>query len=46
LVFDRKHEDCYHCGGEIERIEVSSRRIYLCQACQPRLTKSATGGSQ
>lgn len=36
LVFDRQHADCYHCGGEIERIEVSSRRIYLCQACQPR----------
>ena len=35
LVFDRQNEDCYHCGGTVERIEVSGRRIYVCYACQP-----------
>lgn len=34
LAFDRESEDCYHCGNTIERIEVSGRRIYLCNACQ------------
>ncbi len=37
LIFDRQNEDCYHCGSTVERIEVSSRRIYLCHICQPSM---------
>lgn len=37
LVFDRPQESCYQCNNTIERIEISGRRIYLCQICQPRL---------
>lgn len=35
LAFDRSEESCYHCDDTIERVEVSGRRIYLCQTCQP-----------
>ena len=34
VVFDRQGEACYRCAKPIERIEVSSRRLYLCQSCQ------------
>ena len=34
LIFDRQNEGCYHCGETVERIEVSGRRIYLCNTCQ------------
>ena len=37
LVFDRPEEPCYHCDDTVKRIEVSGRRIYLCQSCQPSL---------
>ena len=33
-VFARHHEPCYRCGHQIERIAVSSRRLYLCPNCQ------------
>ena len=36
-IFDRQGEACYGCQGEIERTDVSGRRIYLCQSCQPTL---------
>ncbi len=42
LVFDRQNEDCYHCGGTVERIEVSGRRIYVCYACQPSARAAMT----
>ncbi len=35
LAFRRDGEDCYTCGAPIERIEFSSRRLYLCPTCQP-----------
>lgn len=35
LVFEREGEPCYRCEAPIERIERSSRRIYLCVGCQP-----------
>ena len=34
-VFEREGEPCYRCGGSIQRIERGSRRIYLCEVCQP-----------
>ncbi|MGA1370291.1 MAG: endonuclease VIII [Pseudomonadales bacterium] len=34
-VFDRAGEPCHACGTTIERIEVGTRRLYLCPACQP-----------
>ena len=36
-IFDRQGEHCYRCQSQIERTEVSGRRIYLCGQCQPRL---------
>ena len=33
-VFDREGEACYDCGERIERISVSSRRLYFCPTCQ------------
>jgi len=33
-VFDREAETCYDCGDRIERITVSSRRLYFCPTCQ------------
>jgi len=33
-VFDREGEVCYKCGDRIERISVSSRRLYFCPTCQ------------
>ena len=41
LVFDRPKESCYQCGDTVERIEVSGRRIYLCQSCQPSVRGTA-----
>ena len=35
-IFDRQGEPCYTCGTEVQRIEVNSRRLYLCSRCQPR----------
>ena len=35
-IFDRQGEPCYTCGTEGQRIEVNSRRLYLCSRCQPR----------
>lgn len=35
-VFDRAGENCYTCGDVIQRIEVGSRRFYLCSRCQPK----------
>ncbi len=34
-VFARAGEPCSACGTPIERIEVGSRRLYLCSTCQP-----------
>jgi endonuclease-8 len=34
-VFDRAGEPCYRCGSGIQRISVSSRRLYFCGSCQP-----------
>ena len=33
-VFGRNGKPCYECGAEIERIEFSGRRLYLCPHCQ------------
>lgn len=33
-VFDRAGASCYTCGSAIQRIEVGSRRLYLCNQCQ------------
>ena len=33
-VFGRAGLDCYSCGGNIRRMEVGSRRLYLCDGCQ------------
>ncbi len=33
-VFSRAGEACYECGGEIQRREVGSRRLYVCPSCQ------------
>jgi endonuclease VIII len=34
LVFDREGEPCSACGAQIRRLEVGSRRLYLCPRCQ------------
>ena len=34
-VFGRAGRPCYHCGGEIDRMEIGGRRLYLCHTCQP-----------
>lgn len=34
-AFGRAGKPCYHCHSEIDRIEVGSRRLYLCRTCQP-----------
>jgi endonuclease-8 len=33
-VFGREGLACYECGGQIERIDVGTRRLYLCSRCQ------------
>lgn len=33
-VFARRGERCYRCGGVIERVSASSRRLYWCPGCQ------------
>lgn len=33
-VFDRAGEPCYRCGTGVQRISVSSRRLYFCGDCQ------------
>jgi len=35
-VFGREHAPCRRCGEPIERLEVGSRRLYLCPWCQGR----------
>ncbi|MEM7220795.1 MAG: endonuclease VIII [Pseudomonadota bacterium] len=35
MVFAREAQPCYECTAAIERISVSSRRLYLCPRCQP-----------
>ena len=35
-VFGRDGERCHVCGGQIERLAVSGRKLYLCRTCQPR----------
>ena len=34
-VFGRDGQPCPACGTPIERVDVASRRLYLCRACQP-----------
>ncbi len=34
-VFGRAGRPCYHCGGEVDRMEIGARRLYLCHTCQP-----------
>jgi len=34
FVFDREGSPCWICNGEIEKIQVSGRRLYLCTTCQ------------
>ena len=34
-VFGRRGAACRRCGTPIERIEIASRRLYLCSTCQP-----------
>lgn len=38
-VFAREGESCYHCGTEIIKTAMNSRRIYLCETCQPSPVK-------
>ncbi len=33
-IFDRAGLPCYECSELIERIEISSRRLYFCPSCQ------------
>jgi len=33
-VFDRAAEPCFDCGTAIERITVTTRRLYFCAGCQ------------
>lgn len=33
-VFERAGQACYRCGGDIRKIDVSSRRLYFCPTCQ------------
>ncbi|QFU74390.1 endonuclease VIII [Halioglobus maricola] len=33
-VFEREGLACYECGVRIERIDISTRRLYLCKQCQ------------
>ena len=33
-VFGREGLACYDCGGAIERMDVGTRRLYLCSRCQ------------
>lgn len=35
FAFNRHMEPCYQCGGPIEKINVASRRLYVCPRCQP-----------
>ena len=35
-AFARAGLPCYRCGGEINRVEVSARRLYYCPSCQPQ----------
>jgi endonuclease-8 len=35
MVFGRENRACYQCGNPIVRIEANSRRLYLCERCQP-----------
>lgn len=34
-VFEREGEPCYRCQRPIQRIQRGSRRLYLCESCQP-----------
>ena len=34
-VFGRADYPCYHCGDNIQRQEIGSRRLYHCATCQP-----------
>ena len=34
-VFSRANAPCYKCDTPIERLEITSRRLYLCPSCQP-----------
>lgn len=36
-VFARDGLPCRRCGAEILRMDVGSRRLYLCPGCQPRI---------
>ncbi|AKS41566.1 Endonuclease VIII (Dna glycosylase/ap lyase nei) (Dna-(Apurinic or apyrimidinic site) lyase nei) [Wenzhouxiangella marina] len=35
FVFSRAGQACFLCGGEIEKLTVSGRRLYRCAQCQP-----------
>ncbi|MEM1451815.1 MAG: endonuclease VIII [Planctomycetota bacterium] len=35
-AFARAGKPCPECGTRIDKVEVGSRRLYLCTACQPR----------
>jgi endonuclease-8 len=34
-AFGRAGKNCYSCGNPIDRIEIGTRRLYLCHNCQP-----------
>lgn len=36
-VFARAGQECYICGSVIEKLYWGSRRLYLCQTCQPSI---------
>ena len=38
-VFGREDHPCYVCGTNIQRIAVTSRRLYLCPTCQPECVR-------
>ncbi|QDV09371.1 Endonuclease 8 [Planctomycetes bacterium Poly30] len=44
-AFAREGLPCPECGRKLEKIEVGSRRLYLCEGCQPAPRASAAGGA-
>lgn len=34
-VFGRQGLPCYGCGGKVKKVDVGTRRLYFCPACQP-----------
>ena len=35
-VFGREGLACYECSSKVQRLEFTTRRLYLCECCQPK----------